>query len=294
MAHREDLLEQGIPRFLSGAVYESVPAGYARICHVLPARRFPRHLPADLDRYVRRPNQRCPNQRRPKQRRLEPAPAAGSAGAGVPLEGPDATATGESARVVVMDIESLGFIGSPVFLIGALYVDVPHDGRRSTQAELVQYFARDYSEEEAILRAFGTEASGAALWITYNGASFDLPFLELRATQHRLSPYAPARHLDLLPVARRLWSAKLPNCKLKTIEHYICGRPRGEDIEGARIPPAYHAYVRSGEPLEMLEVLRHNVHDLTSLLEMYLRARTALGEIGSDSSPLTRRADGLE
>lgn len=269
MADREDLLAQGIDRFMSGAGYACPADGYARIRHALPAQRFPLALPAVLDGYVRRPGQR----RVARRRGIDPAAPA------VPLHGPGGGAA-EHARVVFMDIESLGFLGSAVFLIGALFLDVPSDGRRRAAAELVQYFARDYSEEEAILRAFAGDARGAALWITYNGASFDVPFLELRATQHRLAAYAPARHLDLLPVARRLWSAKLPNCKLKTIEHYVCGRPRGEDIEGARIPPAYHAYVRSGEPLEMIEVLRHNVQDLTSLLEMYLRARAALGEDG--------------
>ncbi len=281
MSRSDDLLEQGVVRFLPGAAYQSAAGGYARITHALNLQRFPREHPAALERYVLTP------ERPPRARAAGSGPAAGSVAVG------GATRT----RVVLMDIESLGFIGSPLFLIGGLYVTAaagptdaaPTDAApthaaptHAAHAELVQYFARDYSEERAILEAFAVDAAEADLWISYNGASFDLPFLELRAVQHRLAAYRPPRHLDLLPVARRLWAARLPNCKLKTVEHHICERPRGADIEGARIPPAYHAFVRSGEPFEMLEVLRHNVHDLTSLLELYRRARRALAAAGGE------------
>jgi hypothetical protein len=195
----------------------------------------------------------------------------------------------EVSSLVLVDIESLGFIGRPLFLIGALFASAPtpraafHEKGASRRdqpwkLEIVQYLARDYSEEEAILEAFEQETSATDLWVTYNGRTFDLPFIELRAVHHRLTPAKPRRHLDLLPVARRLWGKELPDCRLKTIERLITRRPRpGGDIAGGQIPDAYHAFVRTGEPFDMLDILRHNAADLTGLLDIYL---LALGKQG--------------
>ncbi len=256
MGRNEDLLATGVERFLLGAKYVAARHGYARITHDLNAQRIPPDLPAGLHRCVRLPGTK----------------QAGRAPKGSP-EAPH-----RFEHLMFMDIESLGFIGRPLFLIGALHVHLPGDRRRAAALQLIQYFARDYSEEGTILKAFGRESKKTELWVTYNGASFDLPFLELRATQFRLAPFRPKHHLDLLPATRRLWSKELPDCKLKTVEHQICGRPRGEDIPGSRIPAAYHAYVRSGEPLDMIEVLKHNAADLTSLLELYLQIQAAMNE----------------
>jgi hypothetical protein len=187
---------------------------------------------------------------------------------------------------VCVDIESLGFIGRPLFLIGALFLDgagsagtaaaEASEQGRPAPGRLVQYLARDYSEEESVLQAFLGEAAAASTWITFNGRTFDLPFLALRAAYHRLPAPSPQRHVDLLPVARRLWGSRLPDCRLQTLERRVCRRPpRRDDLGGAAIPAAYHAYVRTGEPWEMLRILQHNADDLISLGELLRAAREA-------------------
>jgi uncharacterized protein len=169
---------------------------------------------------------------------------------------------------VLVDLETLGFVGRPLFLIGALY----HDAADPSATRLIQYLARDYSEEEAVVRAFLAEARDCATWVTFNGRTFDLPVLGLRAAYYSLPAPRPARHLDLLPVARRIWGPGLPDCRLTTLETRVCGRWRGSDIGGARIPAAYHAFVHTGEPWEMLQILRHNASDLVSLGDLLARA----------------------
>lgn len=200
---------------------------------------------------------------------------------GVP-EGAYARLHGSLARVipggegcVLVDIESLGFIGRPLFLIGALFL---HAAR---SAELIQYLARDYSEERAVLAAFLAEAGPVPTWVTFNGRTFDLPFLSLRAAYHRLAPPVPRAHLDLLPIARRCWGAGLPDCRLQTLAAHLCGQHRRRDIPGSQIPAAYHAFVRSGEPWEMLRILEHNAADLKNLLALYERAQ-AIGGTEAD------------
>lgn len=226
-----ELLAEGIARFLSGAELVAAEEDYARIRHRLAARPLPAVLPMVLN-----------------------------AGAAAPPR-----------QIAFFDIETLGFIGRPLFLIGALYARASEGG--AWDLDLIQYLARDYSEEEAILSAFQREVSPCDLWISFNGRTFDLPFLQLRAVAYRLPRFEPRAHLDLLPLARRTWGELLPNCRLKTLETHICRRPRGgPDLPSSRVPAAYHAFVRSGEPMELLDILGHNASDLTGLLEIYLHA----------------------
>lgn len=225
----EDLLALGIGRLLQHAEYTTPSAGYARILYRLDGPAVPALAPGGL---------------------LAPEPVA---------LGP----------MVLVDLETLGFQGRPLFLIGALFVD--DAAAADPGLRLVQYLARDYSEEEAVVRAFLAEAEGIPTWVTFNGRTFDLPFLRLRAAYHALPEPRPERHLDLLPVARRIWGPELPNCRLTTLEALVCQRWRGSDIGGAQIPGAYHTFVRTGEPWEILQILRHNASDLESLLDLLRR-----------------------
>jgi len=225
----DDLLALGVARLLHRAEYTTPSGGYARLLYRLDGQEVPALAPGGL---------------------LAPEPV---------TLGP----------VVLVDLETLGFQGRPLFLIGALFVG---DAAAAEPAlRLVQYLARDYSEEEAVVRAFLEEAAPVPTWVTFNGQTFDLPFLRLRAAYHALPEPRPARHLDLLPVARRIWGPDLPNCRLTTLEALVCQRWRGSDIGGARIPDAYHTFVRTGEPWEILQILRHNASDLESLLELLRR-----------------------
>jgi uncharacterized protein YprB with RNaseH-like and TPR domain len=85
----------------------------------------------------------------------------------------------------------------------------------------------------------------------------------------------PARpeliHVDILHHARRRWRGKLPDCKLQTLERYVCGRRRSGDIPGVEIPAAYQRFVEKGDPREMELILFHNALDLVTLLDLSLR-----------------------
>jgi len=167
-------------------------------------------------------------------------------------------------HAMFFDIETTGLASTPLFLIGTM---VWADG------ELVarQYFARDYSEEAAILRLFADALDDRALLVSFNGKSFDLPYVRARAAANRLPLRSEPAHLDLLHVCRRAWGNRLPDCRLQTLESCICGRVRREDIPGQDIPDAYHAFVRTGNAAEIAVILRHNLLDLATLGELLLR-----------------------
>jgi hypothetical protein len=162
-----------------------------------------------------------------------------------------------------LDLETLGFLGRPLFLIGLLLPTAPGEAR------ILQYLARDYSEEPAILRTFLRRHAHRRVWVTFNGKAFDLPFLRERCRYHRLPDPVPPEHVDLLHAARRTWKEVLPDCRLKTLESLVCGIWRRDDLGGARVPEAYHAFVRTGEAETLVRILEHNRQDLVTLGRLY-------------------------
>jgi uncharacterized protein YprB with RNaseH-like and TPR domain len=160
------------------------------------------------------------------------------------------------------DVETLGFHGRQVFLIGLALAE-------KTRWSFVQLFARDYAEEEAIVDAFIGYAAMRSFWISFNGKSFDVPFLKARAAFYRKEIPVPEVHLDLLHGARRVYRGLLPDCRLTTLEARVFGRPRTRDLAGRAIPGAYHHYVRTGCESEIERILEHNRNDLASLVELH-------------------------
>ncbi len=180
-----------------------------------------------------------------------------------------ATLTPRSSSVdqaLVLDIETGGFAGCPVFLIGF----VPLDER---PLRTVQLLARDYPEEETILRALADYCDGGRVWVTFNGKSFDEPFLRDRATVNRVRLPAPREHVDLLHLARRTWGTQLPNCRLTTLEEHILGRQRIGDIPSRDVPDLFHHFIRTGNAAPLRPVLAHNRLDLVTCVELLGRLR---------------------
>ena len=63
----------------------------------------------------------------------------------------------------------------------------------------------------------------------------------------------------------------LPDCKLQTLERFVCRRGRVDDLAGAEVPAAYQAFIRTGDPRAIDGIIAHNVLDLATLVELGLR-----------------------
>ena len=166
--------------------------------------------------------------------------------------------------VLFVDLETTGLSSTPLFLIGVMHCA---DGGLVVR----QFLARDYSEEAATISLFTDMLQRKRLLVTFNGKSFDLPYVRVRAAANRIPFSAEQAHLDLLHECRRVWGQKLPNCKLQTLETHICGRRRDDDIPGAEIPAAYHEYVRTQNAADIVRIVKHNLLDLATLAELMVR-----------------------
>ena len=164
-------------------------------------------------------------------------------------------------RAALIDTETAGFHGRPLFLIGMV---------RYQRNDLVlsQYFARDYTQEAALLQQFADLLPQVDLLISFNGKAFDWPFIRDRMVYHRLRFQPSFAHLDLLHPSRRRWRAQLPNCQLKTLERHLCGRWRSGDIPSHEIPQRYHSYVREQDARIIAPVFHHNRLDLITMVEL--------------------------
>jgi uncharacterized protein YprB with RNaseH-like and TPR domain len=170
-------------------------------------------------------------------------------------------------RVLMLDLETCGFAGSAMFLVGLLR---QIDGVPTVELLL----ARDYAEEQAILETLWQTVAGHDVLVTFNGKSFDWPMVVDRSTRYRLAGAragAELLHIDLLHHARRRWRRQLPDCRLQTLEQVICRRRRTDDIPGQRIPGAYAEFVRTGFERDMDAILYHNAVDLVTLFDLTLR-----------------------
>ena len=166
--------------------------------------------------------------------------------------------------VIFVDIETTGLGSSPLFLIGTMTWN-------GSEFEVRQYLARDYAEERAAISLFLDDACDKKLLVTFNGKTFDLPYIRVRAAANAIPCAIDSAHFDLLHESRRIWGQALPDCKLQTLERAICRRVRRGDIPGSEIPDAYHAFVRTCDATEIVEILKHNLFDLITLADLMTR-----------------------
>jgi uncharacterized protein YprB with RNaseH-like and TPR domain len=164
-------------------------------------------------------------------------------------------------EICYLDLETTGLSSAPLFLVGLMYTA----GR-----DLIvdQLFARDYTEERAVLIQTSGFLERFGVLVTFNGMRFDIPFLQERMVYEGLEFSPPAVHVDLLPVARRVLKKRTPNHKLQTLEKYLCNRKRVGDVPGSEIPGVYHDFVRTKDAGDIAQVFHHNRLDLLTMLQL--------------------------
>ncbi len=160
---------------------------------------------------------------------------------------------------VVVDIETLALRSAPIFLVGMLDLST---GR------VRQTLAADYSGEVEMLAVAAACLRQGLGVITYNGATFDLPYLRERMAYWRMDAPVMGEHRDLLMVLRAKKTGR-PSLRLTAVEEWLLGRVRTADVDGAELPEMYKAYVDGGADEILAPALAHNLMDLWSCAEIH-------------------------
>jgi uncharacterized protein len=167
------------------------------------------------------------------------------------------------SKFAFLDTETSGLSGGTgtyAFLIGvARFMD--------DQFVLKQFFMRDPAEEPALLEGLANFLAPCEVLVTFNGKAFDAPLLTTRYRLHQIpSPYKGYAHLDLLPLARRLWRDRLESRALKFLEEHVLGLKRSsEEVPGYEIPWLYFDYLRTGDARPLAGVFYHNAMDVVAM-----------------------------
>lgn len=166
-------------------------------------------------------------------------------------------------KFAFLDTETSGVSGGTgtlAFLVGvARFID--------DKLVLKQFFLRDPSEEPAMLEALIHFLAPCEGLVTFNGKSFDAPLLVTRYKMHRIPlPFKDYAHIDLLPLARRLWRDRLPSRALKYLEEHVLGFTRSsEEVPGYEVPWLYFDYLRTGDARPLSGVFYHNAMDVVAM-----------------------------
>lgn len=169
-----------------------------------------------------------------------------------------------ASRLVFFDIETTGLSGGAgtiAFLVGCGWFE-------SEGFRVRQWLITGPAGERAMLDALGRTLGDASLLVTFNGRTFDVPFMEMRWAFHRQSnPVDDLPHFDMLPTARRLWRRREDDtsCSLTALERSVLGLHRVNDVPGFEIPVRYFQFLRTGDPSLLEGVLEHNRLDVISL-----------------------------
>ncbi len=166
-----------------------------------------------------------------------------------------------------LDIESLGLNRNRdmIYLVGLVYFD-----KCEGLWNLVQYFAESIQEEELMLKKLVQAISGFHTIITYNGDSFDLPYLDNRFKMYNIDfEISQFESLDLYAIVRRNKQyLNLQNYKLKTLEQFI-GIYREDIYSGKDCIDFYKEYLLSKNQDLRIKILRHNYDDLFYMLDLF-------------------------
>ena len=165
---------------------------------------------------------------------------------------------------VFFDIETTGFSAdkNALYLIGCCWYE-------NQQWKLVQWLATDKTQEEQtlILKQFFECINPFKTLISYNGNTFDLPFISKKCANLNLEfDIYSWEHIDLYVAFRPLKSMlKLDNLKLKSIEQFL-GIYRDDTYSGGALIPIYETYTKSLSEELLQLLLLHNYEDIKDML----------------------------
>jgi uncharacterized protein len=163
----------------------------------------------------------------------------------------------EDQDLAIVDIETLGLSERPIILLG---IAKP----TKTCVCTSQFLLRDIQDEPSAIWALFSQLKRNSSLITFNGRSFDIPYIKQRLAYYGLDACLDNPHFDVLHFTRRALRHKLSDCRLETVEKYV-GIEREINIPGALVPHFYDTYLRTKNVGPLIAIVEHNKQDLLTL-----------------------------
>lgn len=192
----------------------------------------------------------------------------------------------ESRDILFLDIETGGlFGGSPIVVVGLASACDP---TRPDHAVVKILCATTPDSEAELIRKTVEEIEAHKVLVSFNGKSFDLPYVSQRAAYYGTVIRNDPVHFDLLGYSRRLFSGKTSDCRLSTIAREVLGMDRDLDVPGSLVPVFYENYLR--DPAKNAGLLAaiaiHNCYDMDQTIQLFRehvsRLKDLSGETGFD------------
>lgn len=168
--------------------------------------------------------------------------------------------------ICFLDIETTGLNRryDQIYLIGLLFFNY-----ETQNWNLKQIFAHNVKCERYVLEKLNDIIKGFDLIVTYNGNSFDLPFIYHRSRKYSID--TDILDMDTFDIYRKIRAQKsyleLENLKLKTIEEEL-GIYREDEYSGKDCIDLYYSYMNTGNETLRNKILKHNYDDLYYLADI--------------------------
>lgn len=190
----------------------------------------------------------------------------------------------QDKKIAVFDIETTGLSPSfaKVILTGIFIVE-------NGTGTVTQFFAEELEDEFNVISETVKILEEVDVIVTYNGRSFDMPFMKQRAKNLGIEWKLDTKlSLDLYVVVSKhsTLGQSLPNLKQKSIETFMGFQVSREDeISGAESVALYNEYLRTKDKEKEEFILLHNHDDVIQLYNIlpvigYVDFHSAMGSMG--------------
>lgn len=173
----------------------------------------------------------------------------------------------EGKRIGFFDIETTGLSPFRCKLILSGF-SIPEKDKITS----VQFLADDPSEEPLVIKETLKIMDDLDMVVTYNGKTFDMPFLDQRIKADKIHLSMPLPfNLDLYQAVKYTSPLKsfLPNLRQKTVESYMgLWTTRTDEISGADSVDLYYHYAGTKDEKIRDVILLHNADDIRQLSKL--------------------------
>lgn len=162
---------------------------------------------------------------------------------------------------LLLDIETTGLSAADHFIycIGCA-------SRLDDDIRITLFFAEQASQEKEILERFCQTAASFSKIITFNGTTFDIPFLRRR--MERVFVHDPFDGKEFLDLYREVCGLKtlfrLENYRQKSVERFL-GIDRDDRYSGGELISVYQNYTKEPDPDTLRILLQHNHDDILGM-----------------------------